>query len=151
MNEHPAPDDRLSAYLDDELDPAERQAIESYLAASPDWRRELDEVAWARDTLRRLPVHEAPPGFWEAAVAPERADARARRSRRVRRVPRIAGLSAAAAVVAAVVTAAVVVPSPDRVSPEVPAVADAHNVRASVTGDPATQLATVSLVSPFRR
>lgn len=148
MSEHPAPDDRLSAYLDGELDPAERQAVESYLAASAEWRTELDEIAWARDALRRLPVHEAPPGFWDAALAPELTRARARRARRV---PRIAGLSGAAAAVAAMITAALVVPSPDRVEPDVPAVADAHTVRASVTDDPMTQLATVSLIAPPRR
>jgi anti-sigma factor RsiW len=149
VNEHPAPDDRLSAYLDDELDAAERQAVESYVAASPEWRAELDEVAWVRDTLRSLPVHEAPPGFWEGALAPEMAQARARRRRGV---PRIAGLGAAAAAVAAVVTtAALLVPSPDRVTPKVPALADTHAVRASVTDDPVSQLATVSLVTPYRR
>ena len=150
MSDNPAPDDRLSAYLDGELDAAERQAVESYVATLPEWRAELDEVAWARDTLRSLPVHEAPPGFWEAALAPELAEARARRRRRGR-VPKVAGLSAAAAAVAAVVTAALVVPSPDRVAPKVATVADSHAVRSSVTGDPATQLATVSLVTPFRR
>lgn len=148
MNEHPAPDDRLSAFLDGELDPAERQAVERYIAALPEWRAELDETAWARDTLRALPVHEAPPGFWEAALAQELTEARARRARRV---PRIAGLGAAAAAVAAAVTAALVVPSPERVTPKVPAVADSHAVRASVSGDPVTQLATVSLVAPYRR
>jgi anti-sigma factor RsiW len=143
----PAPDDRLSAYLDGELDPDERGAVESYVAGSQEWRVELDEVTWARDTLRGLPVHEAPPGFWEAALSPEFAQARARR----RRVPRIAGLGAAAAAVAAVVTAALVVPSTDQVTPKVPAVADAHAVRASVTDDPVSQLAAVSLVTPYRR
>jgi anti-sigma factor RsiW len=143
----PAPDERLSGYLDGELDAGELAAVESYVAASPEWRAELDEVSWARDTLRRLPVHEAPPGFWEAALAPELAQARARR----RRVPRIAGLGAAAAAVAAVVTAALVVPSPERVTPKVPAVADAHAVRASVTDDPVSRLAPVSLVTPYRR
>jgi anti-sigma factor RsiW len=143
----PAPDDRLSAYLDGELDPDERGAVESYVADSQEWRVELDEVSWARDTLRRLPVHEAPPGFWEAALAPELAQARARR----RRVPRIAGLGAAAVAIAAVVTAALVVPSSDQVTPNIPAVADAHAVRASVTDDPVSQLGPVSLVTPYRR
>jgi anti-sigma factor RsiW len=143
----PAPDDRLSAYLDGELGPDERGAVESYVAASQEWRLELDEVSWARDTLRGLPVHEAPPGFWEAALAPELAPARGRR----RGVSRIAGLGAAAAAVAAVVTAALVVPSPDRVTPKVPAFADTHAVRASVTDDPVSQLAGVSLVTPYRR
>jgi anti-sigma factor RsiW len=148
MNERPAPDDRLSAYLDGELDLAERQAVESYLAESAEWRVELEEVAWARDALRSLPVREAPPGFWDAALAPQLTEARARRARRV---PRIAGLGAAAAAVAAVVTAALVVPSPDRVTPKVPAVADAHAVRASVSDDPVSRLATLSVVTPPRR
>jgi anti-sigma factor RsiW len=148
MNERPAPDDRLSAYLDGELDLAERQAVESYLAQSAEWRVELEEVAWARDALRSLPVREAPPGFWDAALAPQLTEARARRARRV---PRIAGLGAAAAAVAAVVTAALVVPSPDRVTPKVPAVADAHAVRASVSDDPVSRLATLSVVTPPRR
>lgn len=150
MNEHPAPDERLSAYLDGELDTAERQTIERYVETLPEWRAELDEVAWAREKLRSLPVREAPPGFWEAALTPELAEARTRRQRRGRRL-RVAGLGAAAAAVAAVVTAALVVPSPDRVKPKVATVADSHAVRASTTGDPATQLATVSLVTPFRR
>jgi anti-sigma factor RsiW len=148
MSEHPPPDDRLSAYLDGELDQADRLAIESYLATSSEWRVELDEVAWARDALRALPVHEAPPGFWEAALSPELTRARARRTWRASRV---AGLGAAAAAVAAVVTAALVVPAPDRVTPKVPAVADSHAVRASVTDDPVTRLATLSLVTPPRR
>ncbi|HYU38383.1 MAG TPA: zf-HC2 domain-containing protein [Acidimicrobiia bacterium] len=148
MNERPAPDDRLSAYLDGELDLAERQAVESYLAESAEWRVELEEVAWARDALRSLPVREAPPGFWDAALAPQLTEARARRARRV---PRIAGLGAAAAAVAAVVTGALVVPSPDRVTPKVPAVADAHAVRASVSDDPVSRLATLSVVTPPRR
>lgn len=142
-----APDDRLSAYLDGELDADERAMVESCVAASQEWQVELDEVSWARNTLRRLPVHEAPPGFWEAALAPELAQTRARR----RRVPRIAGLGAAAVAVAAVVTATLAVPSPDRVTPKVPAVADSHAVRASVTDEPVSQLAGVSLVAPYRR
>ena len=148
MSSHPAPDDRLSAFLDGELDAAERQAVEAYLATSPEWRVELDEVASARDALRKLPAHEAPPGFWEAALAPELTRAR---TRRTRRASRIAGLGAAAAAVAAVVTAVLVVPSPDRVAPKVPALADSHAVRSSVTDDPLSRLATVSLITPPRR
>jgi anti-sigma factor RsiW len=148
VNDRPAPDDRLSAYLDGELDPAERKAVESYLAASTEWRIEFDEVAWARDMLRSLPVQEAPPGFWDAALAPELTRARARRARRV---PRIAGLGASAAAVAAVVTAVLVVPSPDRVTPKVPAAADSHAVRSSLTDDPVSRLATLSIITAPRR
>jgi anti-sigma factor RsiW len=150
VNDQPTPDDRLSAYLDGELAVDERDAVERYLAASQEWRAELDEVAWARTTLRALPAREAPPGFWEVALAPELATARARRARR-RRAPRVAGLGAAAAAAAAVITAALVVPSPDTVTPNVPDAADSHAVRGSVTNDPVTQLATVSLLTPYRR
>jgi anti-sigma factor RsiW len=38
VNGRPAPDDRLSAYLDGELDAAERADVAGYLAESPEWR-----------------------------------------------------------------------------------------------------------------
>ena len=60
MTSVPEPDDRLSAYLDDELDPTERAEVERYLEQSEAWRGALDEVAWARDAVRGLPVREAP-------------------------------------------------------------------------------------------
>ncbi|MGH9014634.1 MAG: zf-HC2 domain-containing protein, partial [Acidimicrobiia bacterium] len=61
----PAPDERLSAYLDGELGPAERAGVDDLLAGSQEWRSALVEVAWARDAVRHLPRREAPPGFWE--------------------------------------------------------------------------------------
>jgi len=143
----PAPDDRLSAYLDGELDAAERQAVDGYLEASPDWRAELEEVAYARDALRRLPTHEAPPGFWEEVLAPDMAKARARRRSRL---PRVIGIATAAVAVAAAVIVSVAIPSPDRVTPRVPALSDSHAVRNSVSDDPISQLATMSVVSPNR-
>ena len=148
MNGRPTPDDRLSAYLDGELDPAERQAVESYLAASPEWRAERDKVAWARDTLRGLPAHEAPSGFWESVRAPEMTRARARRRSRASRVAVWAG---AAAVVVAGVTASLRIPSPSRVTPRVPTLSDSHAVRSSVADDPVGELATLSMITPFRK
>jgi anti-sigma factor RsiW len=145
MSVHPAPDDRLSAYLDGELDAAERQAVDGYLEASPEWRAELEEVAYARDALRQLPTHEAPPGFWEDVLSPDMAKARARRRSRL---PRVIAIWTAAAAVAAAVIASIVVPSPDRVTPRVPALSDSHAVRNSVTDDPISQLATMSVVTP---
>ena len=71
MNARPAPDDRLSAYLDGELDAAERADVDGYLAESPEWRAERDAVAYVCDALRGLSVHEAPPGFWEGVLSPE--------------------------------------------------------------------------------
>jgi anti-sigma factor RsiW len=138
------PDDRLSAYLDGELDAAERQAVDGYLEASPEWRAELEDVTYARDALRQLPTHEAPPRFWEDVLSPDMAKARARRRSRL---PRVIAIGAAAAVAAAVI-ASVVVPSPDRVAPRVPALSDSHAVRNSVTDDPISQLATMSVVTP---
>ncbi|MGH9031493.1 MAG: anti-sigma factor family protein [Acidimicrobiia bacterium] len=75
----PVPDDRLSGYLDGELDATERAAVESFLARSDVWRGALAEVQWARDTVRALPWHDAPAGFWDdvsleslGATAPHR-------------------------------------------------------------------------------
>ena len=148
MNGRPAPDDRLSAYLDGELDAAERADIDGYLAESPEWRAERDAVAYARDTLRTLPVHEAPPGFWEGVLSPELTRARAgRRSR----LPRFLAAATAGVAVAAVVIASLVIPSPDRVTPRVPALSDSHAVRTSVSDEPVSQLAALSMITPFRR
>jgi anti-sigma factor RsiW len=147
MNARPAPDDRLSAYLDGELDAAERGTVDGYLAESSEWRAERDEVAFARDALRGLPVHEARPGFWEDLLSPDIAKARARRSR----LPRLLTAATAAVAVAAVVVAALVIPSPDRVTPRVPALSDSHAVRTSVSDEPVSQLAALSMVTPFRK
>jgi anti-sigma factor RsiW len=148
VNGRPAPDDRVSAYLDGELDAAERADVDGYLAESPEWRAERDAVAYARDALRTLPVHEAPPGFWEGVLSPELTRARGRRRSRLPRV--IAGATAAVAV-AAVVIASLVIPSPDRVRPRVPALSDSHAVRTSVSDEPVSQLAALSMITPFRR
>ncbi len=117
VNARPAPDDRLSAYLDGELDAAERADVDGYLAESPEWRAERDAVAYARDALRGLSVHEAPPGFWEGVLSPELTRARARRRSRL---PRLVAAATAGVAVAAVVIASLVIPSPDSVTPRVP-------------------------------
>ena len=147
MNAYPAPDDRLSAYLDGELDVAEREAVDGYLAGSVEWRAERDEIAYARDALRGLPTREAPTGFWEGVLSPELTRARAKRRTRW---PRIAAAASGVAV-AAVVIASLVIPSPDRVTPRVPALTDSHAVRTSVSDEPVSHLATLSMVTPFRR
>ena len=147
MNAYPTPDDRLSAYLDGELDAAERAAVDGYLEVSADWRAERDEIAYARDTLRGLPTREAPTGFWEGVLSPELTRARAKRRSRW---PRIAAAVSGVAV-AAVVIASLVIPSPDRVTPRVPALTDSHAVRTSVSDEPVSHLATLSMVTPFRR
>jgi anti-sigma factor RsiW len=148
VNARPAPDDRLSAYLDGELDSAERADVDGYLAESPEWRAERDAVAYARDALRSLPVQEAPPGFWEGVLSPELTRARARRRSRL---PRLVAAATAGVAVAAVVIASLVIPSPDRVTPRVPALSDSHAVRTSVSDEPVSQLAALSMITPFRR
>ena len=118
------------------------------LAESSEWRAERDEVAFARDALRSLPVHEARPGFWEDVLSPDIAKARARRRSRL---PRLLAAATAAGAVAAVVVAALVIPSPNRVTPRVPALSDSHAVRTSVSDEPVSQLAALSMVTPFRK
>ena len=60
-------------------------------------------------------------------------------------------LSPAGVAVAAVVIASLVIPSPDRVTPRVPALSDSHAVRTSVSDEPVSQLAALSMITPFRR
>ncbi|MBA2326313.1 MAG: hypothetical protein H0V95_06675, partial [Actinobacteria bacterium] len=74
MSSLPEPDDRLSAYLDEELDATERAAVDDLLARSEAWRAGLAEVAWARDAVRSLPAPDVPAGFW-ATVGDERSRA----------------------------------------------------------------------------
>jgi hypothetical protein len=61
------PEDLLNAYLDGELDPAERALVEDWLAADPARRAELDAYASVRDAVRGLPWLDLP-----AALAPAR-------------------------------------------------------------------------------
>jgi anti-sigma factor RsiW len=150
--------DVLSAYLDGELDPAERDAVESELASSAEWRAELAEVRAARDALRSLPEREPPPGFWDAVHANVVAEddlgvdgdivpigtARSHPRRRW------SWVAASVAAVAAVV-AIVVVPHRREVSPNVTAVVAQHGAQGSDTGDPVSMLAPVGPLAGFRR
>ena len=56
-------EDRLSAYLDEQLAPDEAEAFENYLAGSPEARRELDELRRVVALVSTLPAVEAPPDF----------------------------------------------------------------------------------------
>lgn len=57
---------QLSAYLDDALDPAERTAVESQLAASPEARAVLDELRQVKSLVSDLPRAGAPDDLVEA-------------------------------------------------------------------------------------
>jgi anti-sigma factor RsiW len=151
--------DVLSAYLDGELDAAERAAVEARLEESAEWRAELAEVRAARDALRGLPSREAPAGFWDAVHARVAADETvadaddavvpitAARSHPRRRW---AWIAASAAAVAAVV-AVVVVPHRNEVSPNVATVVAQHGAQGSDTGDPVSMLAPVGPLAGLRR
>ena len=130
-------DDALSAYLDDELAPAARREAEAHLAGCADCRAELDDVASARQAIRILPVHAAPRldhADWAAhPVAPA--------------VPRRRAIWALVAAVAAAI--ALVLPREPDVAPSLPSLADTHAARASITGDPLTQLAPIAVPVRF--
>ncbi len=126
-------EDTLSAYLDDELAPAARREAEAHLAGCADCRKELDEVAAARKAIRIMPVHAAPRPILDVAPAPVSSRRRA-----------------AWALVAAVAAAiAVVLPREPEVAPSLPSLADSHAARASISGDPLTQLAPIAVPVRF--
>src|SRR3982751_6445639 len=56
---------KLLAYIEGELDPADRAEIEKHLEANPHHRRMLEELARTRDLLRWLPREAAPPELAE--------------------------------------------------------------------------------------
>lgn len=55
--------ERLSAYLDNHLPPAEEAHLETRLASEAALRRMLDDLRWTRAALRRLPQLRAPRNF----------------------------------------------------------------------------------------
>jgi negative regulator of sigma E activity len=59
----PFANEQLTAYLDGELDPAERAAVESALAADPALREELEALRRVSGLLRRHGPVDAPPDF----------------------------------------------------------------------------------------
>ncbi len=62
MNAGPS-DERLSAYLDREATPTERDAVENLLEASPDARAELEAFSELSQILKTLPHQSAPVDF----------------------------------------------------------------------------------------
>lgn len=66
----------LSAYLDNELAPADRTALEQRLASEPRLRRELAELGATRDLLREQPWVTPPRSF---TLTPDMAGMRPRR------------------------------------------------------------------------
>jgi anti-sigma factor RsiW len=126
-------DDALSAYLDDELAPAARRETEAHLARCAHCWAELEEVAAARRAIRILPVHATPRPLVIGRPRPS--------------TPRRRVVWALAATVAAAI--AYLLPREPEVAPSLPSLADSHAARASVTGDPLTQLAPIAVPVRF--
>ena len=127
-------EDRLSAYLDDELAPAARREAEAHLGGCAECREELDEVAAARQAIRIMPVHAAPRPLLDVGPLPAVASRR-------RAVWALAAVAAAAV--------ALVLPREPEVAPSLPSLADSHAARASINGDPLTQLAPIAVPVRF--
>jgi hypothetical protein len=104
--------DRLSAYLDGELAPADRQAVEAHLGVCDECARHLEDLAAVDELARALPL-EAPGGYFEALPARVRFKVAPRR-----RVSRVPAWSWAAGAVAAAVLVAVVTPALLKRNPE---------------------------------
>jgi hypothetical protein len=69
------PDELLSAFLDDELSPAERQQVEQHLAASEADRQLLTELKALRSDVAALPKVAVNPGFTDRVVRAALAEA----------------------------------------------------------------------------
>jgi hypothetical protein len=69
--------ERLTAYLDGELDAAETRAVEAQIAADPAWARELQRLERAWNLLDRLPRHDVSADFTQSTVEMAALDAAA--------------------------------------------------------------------------
>lgn len=69
MMSTPFPEELLSAYLDGELTPREREEVERHLDDSPDVREQLDELAEVSRRVQSLSHPEAPLGLHEQILA----------------------------------------------------------------------------------
>jgi anti-sigma factor RsiW len=152
VSEHGLPEELISAYLDGEVDPKERAAVDARLAESAEWRAVLDEVRDVRAAVRALPSRDAPAGFWDELVAGDADDENIvplhTRSRGGRGL-RWAGVAAAAA--AAAVIGIALVPAETRVQPAVSTFGEAHAVRSSVGDDAISTLAGATVATEVGR
>ncbi|MDH3605565.1 MAG: zf-HC2 domain-containing protein [Acidimicrobiia bacterium] len=127
-------EDRLSAYLDSELDATQQRQAEEHLVECAECRTELSSVAEVRDQLRSLPVVEVRAGTFEdvAEVVP---------LRRARFRP----MAAAAAVAALVVGVGFGVAGNQSVPLQLNQVVEQHVARAS--SDPGFNVLQVQAVA----
>lgn len=157
----PADDDAraaLSAYLDGEATPAERESVDARLAGSPEWRDELAEIGEVRDLLRAHAAVEPPAGALDEIIAAVAAadpvgtgsasapvvDLAARRRTRGR-----VAAWAGGAVAAAAMAVAVVVPAVPAAQPNVAAAVRTHAARSSVDEPAAPKLSETTVRRGF--
>ncbi len=146
MSEQPMTEEWLSAYLDGELDDAERADVEIRLAESEEWRAVLDELRETRSALRALPSVDASPEFWQKVMAGDDVvDLRVARKTRERRSGRWKLAVTGAAAAAVIVVGVVAIPQPDKVTPQVSTFTDAHAARSSIDDDAVSSLASVGV------
>jgi hypothetical protein len=113
----------LDAYLDDELAPGERDAVDALLGRSAHARAELADIDRVRSLVRGLGRVDPPFGFYERLTV----------GRRRRRAPGLA-VAVVGAVAAAIVVVVAVTPVADRVAPPVEDLAARHTMLVSATG-----------------
>jgi putative zinc finger protein len=132
--------ERLSALLDGEMSPADREAAEAHLRDCAACTRELEELASVDALAREWPV-EAPAGYFDELPGRVRARVRARRK------PRLAPAAVWATAAAAVVMFALVTPLALRQAPStMPAAAPVAPAPAAVVPE-AGAIARVPLVT----
>lgn len=105
-----AGDDRLSAYLDDELDAAERAGVDAELTADPALRSMLTELTEVKELLEQSLVEPSAPAARRIIAAVEVADEPTSESASPvedlatrRRVPTLAAVAASIVIIASVV------------------------------------------------
>jgi len=122
--------ERLSAYLDADLDASERARVEEHLTDCPDCRREYRELRHMVDLLRGLPEVDPPPDLADGVIARLRSG-EGRPGLLARCQARITGIaeapwSAAAVAVAVVLGLLAIVPGMD-LSLEIPGTGGSHS------------------------
>lgn len=87
-----AHDERVSAYLDDEMEPAQRAAFVDEMASSPELRAEVRSLGALRGALRELPEVEPP---FDVVAEGRRRRRRAAARRRARPLVAVVAIAAA--------------------------------------------------------
>ena len=117
-NRLPIDDERLSAYLDDELSPQERADIEKLTASNADYRNALEELMSVRGAMRGLPESKLPDTFTDRVMADVSStagtithDPRNKRSEKLSETHPYRKIAWAVAALAAVILAMLTIPS----------------------------------------